>query len=598
MKRVLWLTIALLMLLSVSTLPVAAIDPGEGMTFDESEFCTVTRPYEDFPRTFEAWVYVPKEDGTRQGVIMGNLSGSAPCINFEITTGGKPRLYVIDGDKNKYDLIFSGADVRTGDWAHVAIVYDAVNGKADCYINGTLRATKDGITEYDAGVIQNAFVLAGDHRSGNVQYFKGTLRSVSLFTNVRTPEQIKEDMLHVKHTDPTLLAHYDLTSEIVDDTIIDDGNGMYDVQCVRTWFTDKEPVTDYAYSFCVVGDTQKITYNEPDKLRYIYDWIVANKDEKKISYVFGLGDITDKDLDEEWAVAKEQIEKLNGVVPYSLIRGNHDSSKRINATFANETYMGMFEGFYDPNKIETSWTTFRAGEVDYLHITLDYGPNDAELAWASDVIEAHPDHRVIITTHAYLYRDGTTLDEGDEYPPRPAGSDNGKNNGDDIWEKLIRKHENIFMVLSGHDPCSNVIVTQTKGDHGNVVTQMLIDPQGVDGAEGATGLVAMLYFSNDGKTVSVEYYSTVREQYYMSTSQMDIRIPAYAPASDETAEAEPDSPESMPSEETEPSEKEEEPDSALPLAAIVLLLSGSSSAAILASRQKRKKLESKKEGSE
>lgn len=595
MKRFLWLAIALLLLLSAGILPAVATNPDEGMTFSESEFCAVARPYEAIPRTLEAWVYVPKEDGARQGVIIGNLSGSSPCINFEITTGGKPRLYVIDGDKNKYDLTFSGADVRTGDWAHVAIVYDAPNGKANCYINGLLRATKDGITELDTGVIQNAFVLAGDHRSGNLQYFKGALRSVSLFTNVRTPEQIKEDMLRVKHTDPTLLAHYDLTAEVLGSTIVDDGNGMYDVQRIRTWFTDKAPVTDYAYSFCIVGDTQKITYNEPDKLRYIYDWIVANKDEKKISYVFGLGDITDKDQDEEWTVAKEQIGKLDGIIPYSLVRGNHDSSAKFNRVFKNSTYTGMFEGFYSPEKIETSWTAFTAGEVNYLHITLDYGPTDAELAWANDVIEAHPHHRIIISTHAYLYRDGTTLDEGDEYPPRPAGSDNGKNNGDDIWEKLIRKHENVFLVLSGHDPCSNVIVTQTKGDHGNVVTQMLIDPQGVDGAEGATGLVAMLYFSNDGKTVSVEYYSTVREQYYMSTSQMDLRIPAYAPPSEET---EPDESESMPPEETDPSAKGEESDSTLPSAAIVILLCGGSSAAIISSRYRRKKLESKKEGSE
>ena len=536
MNRFIGLMLALLLFFSV-VVPVSAA-PTDGLTFAENEFYTVSRPYESVPLTFEAWVHVPASDGARQGTVIGNYEGGVPCVNFEITTNGRPRLYVVDSAKTVHDYVFSGADVRASDWTHVAIVYDSEGDKVDCYINGTLRATKTGAPAIDPAVIKSAFALAGDNRSGNAQYFKNAIRSVSLFTNVRTAEQIKADMVRVKHTDPHLLAHYDLTDPIVDDTVIDDGNGMYDVLRVRTWFTDKEPVTDYAYSFCVVGDTQKIAINEPEKFHYIYDFIVANKDEKKIAYVFGLGDITDKDTDAEWEVAKTEIGKLDGVVPYSLVRGNHDSSAKFNAIFGTDTYRGMFEGFRREDKLETSYTTFTAGDVKYLHITLDYGPTDAELAWACGIVEAHPDHRVIISTHAYLFRDGTTLDENDVYPPRTPDSSNGKNNGDDIWDKLASKYENIFLVLSGHDPCSNVIVTQTKGEHGNVVTQMLIDPQGVDAAEGATGLVAMLYFGADGKTVSVEYYSTVREQFFMSTSQMDITVPVYTVASEEPEESE------------------------------------------------------------
>lgn len=537
MKRLLWFFLALLLLVSVPMLPAAAA-PTDGRTFAENEFYTVSRPYESVPLTFEAWVHVPTSDGARQGTIIGNYEGGVPCVNFEITTNGRPRLYVVDSEKKVSDYTFSGVDVRSNGWTHVAIVYDAANAKVECYVGGTLRATKTDVPAIDPAVIKSAFALAGDNRAGNAQYFKGALRSVALFTNVRTAEQIKADMERVRHTDPHLLAHYDLTAPIVDGTIMDDGNGMYDVLHVRTWFTDKEPVTDYAYAFCVVGDTQKIAINEPEKFHYIYDWILANKDEKKIAYVFGLGDITDKDTDAEWSLAADEIGKLYGAVPFSLVRGNHDSSAKFNATFGTDAYRAMFSGFYNKTKLETSYTTFTVGEVDYLHITLDYGPTDAELAWARGIVEAHPDHRVIITTHAYLFRDGTTLDENDVYPPRTPDSSNGKNNGDDIWDKLVSKYENIFLVLSGHDPCSDVIVTQTKGEHGNVVTQMLIDPQGVDAAEGATGLVAMLYFSNDGKTVSLEYYSTVREQFFMSTSQMDFTVPAYTVASDEPEETE------------------------------------------------------------
>jgi hypothetical protein len=93
-----------------------------------------------------------------------------------------------------------------------------------------------------------------------------------------------------------------------------------------------------------------------------------------------------------------------------------------------------------------------------------------------------------------------------------------------MWDKLVSKHENIVLVLSGHDPCDQIIMTKTKGEKGNTVTQMLIDPQGVDAAQGATGMVAMFYFSEDGSKLRVEYYSTVKEQYLMPENQFETEI--------------------------------------------------------------------------
>jgi hypothetical protein len=90
------------------------------------------------------------------------------------------------------------------------------------------------------------------------------------------------------------------------------------------------------------------------------------------------------------------------------------------------------------------------------------------------------------------------------------------------------------------------------GENGNIVTQFLVDPQGVDAALGATGMVAMLYFSEDGKTLTVEQYSTVKDMYYMSTSQFTLPLdgkdePSVAPETE--AETEPSRPvESTPAE--------------------------------------------------
>ena len=79
------------------------------------------------------------------------------------------------------------------------------------------------------------------------------------------------------------------------------------------------------------------------------------------------------------------------------------------------------------------------------------------------------------------------------------------------------------MVVCGHDPTDNIVVLKTPGEYGNVVTQILIDPQGVDVAE-PTGMVAMFYFSADGNNVDVRYYSTVKNQYLKKTNQMSFKV--------------------------------------------------------------------------
>ena len=79
-------------------------------------------------------------------------------------------------------------------------------------------------------------------------------------------------------------------------------------------FAEKEPVTDYAYTFAVLPDTQIMVENDvlngQSNTAKMYDWIVANKENKNIQFVFGLGDVTDNNNEAEWTLAQTQNEKL------------------------------------------------------------------------------------------------------------------------------------------------------------------------------------------------------------------------------------------------------------------------------------------------
>ncbi len=544
------LVLVMLMTLCPVVLPTAAAD-GEGLTFTALDMYSPVKTYADAPNTFEAWIKLPKSaSANRSGVILGNYGAGYSVINFEVHQSGSPRLYWTESNGKNSDWIFTNINVCTGDWVHVAITRDVDAGKVHCYVDGVLKQSLSIAADKgrEDTIPSGGLCVGGDVRSGNAQYFKGAIREIAVFSTVRTADEINDDML-MPYGEDGLLAYYDLTlaesgTDIPDDS--DQGCNLRYIYNV-TWIDpkDKAPVTDYAYSFAVIGDTQVINEKHPDQFQGIYDWIIDNVDDKKIEFVFGLGDITERSTQAEWERAIQGIHSMDGIVEYSIVRGNHDSVSTFNAAFPWKDYEDIFDGSYDDTMINT-YRTLSVGKIDYLLITLDFGASNAVLEWAGALCEEYPDHNVIITTHSYLFRDGTTLDQGDVCPPATNG---GYNNGDHTWDKLISKHENIVLVISGHDPCDRIIVAQDEGENGNIVTQMLVDPQGADAQLGGLGMVAMLYFSEDGREVTVEYYSTIQEKFYLGANQFTLTLdlvgkedeqpPAQAPEGPTTGTEEP-----------------------------------------------------------
>ena len=578
-KRILALFLAVLVFVGI--IPVNGItayaamptDETEGMTFTDSsdDVWKMNKLLTDAPYTFEVWIKVAVgETGSgsgRVGNIFNNFIGSGnSTICFDIQTNGNPRLYWGYDESKQANVKFNEVDVRTGEWLHLAIVLDPVELKLYCYINGELKQTQKAPGDYnidrDLGTI---FSLGGDNRPyDHKYYFHGNMAGFSAYGDVLSADQIADIYANGPALDnSSIICAYDLSQQPTDSAIADlTGNGYSFYITDPTINTpvivetpDNRP-HDYAYSFAVVGDTQYLVENDvkrgTNNNGILYDWIVANKEEKKIQYVFGLGDITDDRTDvAQWEHAKAGISKLDGVLPYYLIRGNHDDSASFNNYFNTSSYTSQFvdpdiedqsKCFFDAGKIDNAYTKFTVGETKYLLMLLDYGANDEILNWAGSVIAANPTYRVIINTHGYLSSDGGRLDD-ETYSPDPVGN-NAANNGVEMWEKLMSKHRNIFLVLCGHDPYvtnSNILMLQSKGDGGNTVTELLIDPQSLDWDNPNTteddndqqyGMVAMLYFSEDGSKVSVEYISTVlsegdEDYLYREENQFDFTLVSY-----------------------------------------------------------------------
>ena len=503
----------------------AAEDAG-GRSFSAAETHVIAKTFEKAPVTLEAVVSLPEGFQGRGGVILGNYTGSSKCLNFEIFSGGNPRIYYIDENGTGFNYIFKKVDVRGGGPVHIAVVNDAGSGKLLCYKNGVQADSIDGAAAFSELSLKGAMTVGGDRRSSNSEYFKGRISGIVLYDRVRTPEEIAEDAAgRSVFTDALMALDFD---DGADKALFPDlsGNG-YDAEAVVKWLSSSPPLLDYEFSICLVGDTQKISMRNPRHVSYIYDWICGNIESKKIAFVMHMGDITENSTAKEWEINREEIFKMNGKVGYSLIRGNHDTVEGFDSTFGVPEYMDRLLGTFDGTPAN-SYQTFSAGGQDFLHVCLDYGAPDAALKWAAGIIEAHPEHLVIITTHCYLYHDGTTLDINDPVPPNYRGTNDGwANNGDQMWDKLMSKYPNIFLVCCGHDPWDDVVVAKQRGDNGNIVTAILANPQDIDLHEGSSGIVTMLYFSRDGKRLQIENYSTIRNKYYIGSTQQTVEMPGF-----------------------------------------------------------------------
>lgn len=524
-KKLLTYAVSLCFLAGAIALPVAqtfgdnfsvsAESVRSGATFSAQDSFKVSKTFSSMPLTVEATVILPSSVSGRGGVILGNYGGATQCLNFEVSNGGVPRLYYNDGS-TLADLKFSQVSIAKNTVLHVAYVMDFENSQAKFFLDGELKQTL-ALTNTQVDALSSKMMIGGDLRSGNDVFFKGTMYDLTVYSDVRTDEEIAEDANpHSKRGD-NLLAFYEFVGQIGNTLVDNSGNG-YDAHRNITWISSNE-VYDYSYAFAVVGDTQIVNSRDPKNYPLIYQWLADNAKAKKIKFVMGLGDITDKDAEDEWNRAVESFQLLETVVPHSQVRGNHDSHGNFINYMSYPEYVNSFTGAYE-DSVENNYRTLKVGQLQYLIFCLDYGANDDVLEWAGQVCDEYPNHNVIITTHAYLFRDGTTLDQKDVCPPATSG---GANNGDHMWEKLVSKHKNITMVLSGHDPCDTIVVSQDKGEHGNTVTQMLIDPQSID-VSTSTGMIAMLYFSRDGKNVQVEWYSPIQDKFYRAENQFTMTV--------------------------------------------------------------------------
>jgi hypothetical protein len=229
------------------------------------------------PLTVEAEIRVDPSITDRAGAILSNYTGIRQDWHFEIHKNGVPRFYYVNDSGVIKDYYFKNVDVRTGAWVHIALTFDFANRTMSIYIDGQLAQTLSMDSDLAPDVTTYRFVLGSDNRSNNGCYFKGEIKSLAAYSDVRSANEIRSS--YENGTDPNaenLLLCYYLSVANEDNGVRDFSPNGFDI--AKEWVDSNELENDYAYSFAVVGDTQWLSKYTPDKMEGLYDWLLENKD--------------------------------------------------------------------------------------------------------------------------------------------------------------------------------------------------------------------------------------------------------------------------------------------------------------------------------
>jgi predicted MPP superfamily phosphohydrolase len=111
--------------------------------------------------------------------------------------------------------------------------------------------------------------------------------------------------------------------------------GIFTVVCAIEATAHDPDISNAEKSFAVVllPDTQLYCENYPDTYIAQTSWIRQRVNDDNIKFVIHLGDIVQTPTERsEWENANRAMRLLDGIVPYSMVPGNHDMEVNLRDT--------------------------------------------------------------------------------------------------------------------------------------------------------------------------------------------------------------------------------------------------------------------------
>ncbi|WP_211480910.1 metallophosphoesterase [Arcticibacter eurypsychrophilus] len=268
------------------------------------------------------------------------------------------------------------------------------------------------------------------------------------------------------------------------------------------------------FTIPIFPDTQGMVQSRHDMFFSELHWIAAKRDSLHIPFVLHVGDLVNFDNITHYETASKGFEILDSAkIPYVIALGNHDTEAvgvnsgsaapgNVNLNLRKTTKFNHYfptsrftaqKGRFEKDKSDNSYYTFEVENTRWLVISLEFCAREDAAKWMDKVISKHPKYNTIILTHYHLTPKG-------EINTTNAGYGDMKSS--DIFERYIKPHKNVLMVLSGHVCYSASRVDM--GLKGNQIYQILQDYQNADSGG---GYLRLLEIDVEKNTIMGKMYS-------------------------------------------------------------------------------------------
>ena len=292
-----------------------------------------------------------------------------------------------------------------------------------------------------------------------------------------------------------------------------------------------EPSSQGTFTIAMLPDTQHYSRRYHDQFTAQTEWIKANRDRENLVFVTHVGDVVNdrkKDMN-QWQVAQQAMSVLDGVVPWGVAIGNHD----YDSTACRPEQASAFLEYFGPQRFQRypwfggaftngldSCQLFSAGGLDFICFHLELDVPDYAIAWVEGMLKAHPRRAAILTTHSYLNGVSGTNGYND------AVSKHG-NSGMEVWNKLVRRQPQVFLVLCGHHQRTVAYHQVSTNAAGGRVVEMLADYQ--KGHNGGDAWLRLLRFDPAQRVIRVQTYSPSLKA-FKTDAQNQFTVPFDLPA--------------------------------------------------------------------
>ncbi|MGA5453694.1 LamG-like jellyroll fold domain-containing protein [Streptomyces umbrinus] len=253
------------------------------------------------------------------------------------------------------------------------------------------------------------------------------------------------------------------------------------------------------FTLAVMPDTQYLFDGasiNPAPIEASLRYILEHGKDENIVFLSHLGDLTENGAQPEVAAVSKAFELLDRRgVGYSVLAGNHDVKSSTDDQRGPTPYLDAFGpkrfkgrptfGGASPDGYNT-FHLFKAAGRQWLVLALDWRLSAKGYEWAKGVIAQHPKTPVVLTTHELVYEDDTLSAYGQQ-----------------LWDRLVKEHDQIFLTLNGHYwPAARTV---RKNAAGNDVHLHLTNYQ--NRYYGGAAMIRLYRFDLDRDTIDVETIS-------------------------------------------------------------------------------------------